>query len=62
MVMGEPVAAFVPDDDVVAVELVEAVVAVDEPPLEHPEATSGSPSAATRNTPVIVRLLNIVPP
>jgi hypothetical protein len=35
------------------------VVAVDEPPLEHPAATSGSPSAATRNIPVMVRLLNI---
>jgi hypothetical protein len=62
MVIGEPVAAFEPDAEVDAVGLVVAVVAVDEPPLEHPAATSGNPSAATRSTPVIVRLLNIVLP
>ena len=61
MVIGEPVAALVPDEDVEAVELVGAVLAVDEPPLEHPAATSGSPTAATRSNPVMVRYLSIVP-
>ena len=61
MVIGEPVAALAPDEDVEALELVGVVLAVDEPPLEHPAATSGSPTAATRSKLVMVRFLNIVP-
>jgi hypothetical protein len=50
------------DVDPVVADPVVAVVELAEVPLEHPAATSGRASAAASSTPVLVRLVVMLPP